>query len=163
MSPAPEEDMPRVQKRKSGTFWRRKSSLNLAGAFSGMNGKQNQPQNVENMNGGSTVATDANTNGGQNGMTNGKHKAEEDVTMEDVDRERSQTERSQTEKSQTERSQTERSQTERSQTERSQTERSLSEFDEPLPRRSWSPPPQLPAFVGGGGGIGGEDLFKDIH
>lgn len=157
MIPAPDEDIPRVQKRKSGTFWRRKSSLNLAGAFAGMNGKENQPQNVETK-GGPTVPADGNANGEQNGLTNGKHKGEEDVTMEDVDRERSQTERSQTE-----RSQTERSQYERSQTERSQTERSLSEFDEPLPRRSWSPPPQLPMFVGGGGGLGGAELFKDIH
>ena len=46
------------------------------------------------------------------------------------------------------------------------------ENEKPLPlsptldlekQRSWSPPPQLPAFVGGGGSLGGEDLFKDIN
>ena len=31
------------------------------------------------------------------------------------------------------------------------------------PTRSYSPPPQLPELVGGGGGLGGEDLFKDIQ
>ena len=32
-----------------------------------------------------------------------------------------------------------------------------------LPTRSYSPPPQLPEFVGAGVGLGGDDLFKDIH
>ena len=127
MSPAPEENIQGVQKRKSGTFWRRKSSLNLSSAFAAMNGKENQPQNV-GMNGGSTVATANNTHEGPNGLTNGKHEGEEDVADEDEE-----------------------------------TEKSLSVMEEPLPPRSYSPPPQLPMFVGGGGGLGGEDLFKDIH
>ena len=46
------------------------------------------------------------------------------------------------------------------------------ENEKPLPlsptsdlekQRSWTPPPQLPAFIGGGGSLGGEDLFKDIN
>ena len=127
MSPAPEEDLQRAQRRKSGTFWKRKSSLNLNKAFAGMNGKENQPQNA-GLNGGTAVAAGDNMSEGQNGMTNGKHEKEEDVPTEDAD-----------------------------------TEKSLSEIEEPLPRRSWSPPPQLPMFVGGGGGLGGEELFKDIH
>lgn len=34
-----------------------------------------------------------------------------------------------------------------------------------VPTRSYSPPPQLPEFivVGAGVGLGGDDLFKDIH
>ena len=43
------------------------------------------------------------------------------------------------------------------------TEKSASELEEPLPPRSYSPPPQLPPFVGGGAGFGAEDMFKDIH
>lgn len=127
MSPTPEENIQPTQKRKSGTFWKRKSSLNLNSAFAGMNGKENQPHNA-GLNGETTAVRDGHLNQGQNGMTNGKHEAEEDAPMEDAD-----------------------------------TERSLLESDEPLPRKSWSPPPQLPMFVGGGGGLGGADLFKDIH
>ena len=43
------------------------------------------------------------------------------------------------------------------------------ENEKPLPSidltrtRTYSPPPQLPDFIGGGGGLGGEDIFKDIH
>lgn len=127
LTPAPEEELQGVQKRKSGTFWRRKSSLSLANAFAGTNGKENQPQNT-GLNGGSAGATGGHTIEGRNSMVNGKHAGEEDVTMEDSD-----------------------------------TERPASELEEPLPPRSYSPPPQLPEFVGGGGGIGGADLFKDIH
>lgn len=127
LTPAPEDEIQSMPKRKSGTFWRRKSSLNLSNAFAAMNGKENQPQNAGS-NGGSNGATGDNTNGEQNGLTNGKHEGEEDVTMEDLD-----------------------------------TEQSLPESEEPLPPRSYSPPPQLPMFVGGGGGLGGEDMFKDIH
>jgi hypothetical protein len=32
-----------------------------------------------------------------------------------------------------------------------------------VPSRTYSPPPQLPEFIGAGTGLGGEDLFKDIH
>ena len=133
MSPAPEENIPRLQKRKSLQLWKRKSNLTLNNAFAAMNGKENQPQPQDvGVNGGTittTAATGSSINeAAQNGMTNGKHEGEDDVTMEDGD-----------------------------------TERSLSESEEPPPRRSWSPPPQLPMFVGGGGGLGGADLFKDIH
>ena len=127
MTSAPEEDNPRAQRRKSGTFWRRKSSLNLNTAFAAMNGKENQPQNG-GLNGGTTAINSDHANEGQNGMLNGNHEKEEETTMEDAE-----------------------------------TENSLPEIDEPLPPRTYSPPPQLPEFVGGGGGLGGEDMFKDIH
>lgn len=32
-----------------------------------------------------------------------------------------------------------------------------------VPTRSWSPPPQIPDFVGGGAGLGADDMFKDIN
>ena len=129
LTPAPEEASHDVPRRKSGTFWRRKSNLNLSSAFSAMNGKENQSKNAD-LNGG---ASGGHTNGAQNGLTNGKHGEEQEedddyATMEDL-----------------------------------HTEKSLPEIQEPLPPRSYSPPPQLPDFVGGGGGLGGEDLFKDIH
>lgn len=127
MSPTPDDEIQGAPKRKSGTFWKRKSILNMSNAFAGIDGKENQPQNG-GLNGGSIGANGGNKNEGQNGMANGKHKVEEDVSMEDMD-----------------------------------TEGPLPDIEEPLPRRSWSPPPQLPVFVGGGGGLGGEDLFKDIH
>lgn len=122
---APEDEIQGMQKRKSGTFWRRKSNLSLSGAFTVVNGRETQPQNAGS-NGTSAGATGGgNTDGGQNGMTIGRHEGEEDATMEDLD-----------------------------------TEKPL---PEPLSPRSYSPPPQLPAFVGGGGGLGGEDMFKDIQ
>lgn len=129
LTPAPEEELQYAPRRKSGTFWRRKSSLNLSSAFSAMNGKENQPQNGAS----NGAVSGVYTNGGQNGLTNGKHEGEEeddddDATMGDL-----------------------------------HDEKSLSEIQEPLSPRSYSPPPQLPLFVGGGGGLGGEDLFKDIH
>ena len=89
MSPAPEENIQRGQKRKSLNIWRRKSSLTLNNAFAEMNGKENQPQNT-GLNGGTIVATGGeNGNEGQNGLTNGKHKRGENVMMEDADTEKS--------------------------------------------------------------------------
>lgn len=126
LSPGP-EDVIQGARRKSGTFWKRKSSLTLSNAFAAMNGKENQPQNA-GLNGEATGARGGDTDGGKNSMTNGRHEDEEDVTMEEMD-----------------------------------SENSLPEVLEPLPPRSYSPPPQLPLFVGGGGGLGGEDMFKDIH
>ena len=126
LTPAPEDDLQGVQKRKSGTFWRRKSSLTLDNVFAGTNGKENQPQTA-GFNNGSIKATDR-MDEGQNGMINGKHQGDEDVTVEDVDE-----------------------------------KNPLPEFEESFSPRSYSPPPQLPAFVGGGGGLGGEDLFKHIN
>ena len=127
MSPTPDDEIQGAPKRKSGTFWKRKSMLSMSNAFAGIDGQENQPQNG-GLNGGSIGANGGNTNEGQNGMANGIYKVEEDVSIEDMD-----------------------------------TERPLPDIEEPLPRRSWSPPPQLPVFVGGGEGLGGEDLFKDIH
>ena len=126
-TPAPEEGIERTQRRKSGTFWRRKSSLNLNNAFANMNGKENQSPNG-GLNGSTTTTTGGDIHEGRNGLTNGKHSGEEDVTMEDAD-----------------------------------TEKSLPEIEEPMSPRTWSPPPQLPEFIGGGGGLGGADMFKDIH
>ena len=131
MSPTPEENIQPIQKRKSMQIWKRKSSQALSNAFAAMNGKENQPQPQNAVvNGGTTTAvTGSGMNGGApDGMTNGKHEGEDDVTMEDRDG-----------------------------------EHPLRESEEVPPRRSWSPPPQLPEFVGGGGGLGGADLFKDIH
>lgn len=125
---APEDEIQDVPKRKSGTFWRRKSSLNMSGAFATINGKENQPQNAGSNGTLTGAAVGGDTGGGLNGMTNGRHEGEEDATMEDLD-----------------------------------TEKPLPEIVGPLSPRSYSPPPQLPVFVGGGGGLGGEDLFKDIH
>lgn len=127
LTPAAEDEIQGMPKRKSGTFWRRKSSLNLNNAFAAMNEKENQQRNT-GFNGGSIGATGDNMDRGQKSVTNGRHEGEEDVRSEDLDM-----------------------------------EKSLPEIVEPLPSRSYSPPPQLPLFVGGGGGLGGEDLFKDIH
>ena len=131
MSPTPEENIQPLQKRKSMQIWKRKSSQALSNASTAMNGKENepQPQNVVVNGGTKTVIVGSGMNGAQNGMTNGKHEKDDDVTTEDADGERS----------------------------------LADESEEALPRRSWSPPPQLPEFIGGGGGLGGEDLFKDIH
>lgn len=132
LTPAPEDELQDAPRRKSGTFWRRKSSLSLGNAFLGINGKENQPQNT-GLNGGSPGPMGGNAVEGQNSLTNGRHgaeedTAEEDTAMEDLD-----------------------------------TEKEWPELEEPLPPRSYSPPPQLPEFVGGGVGLGGADLFKDIH
>ena len=124
-TPGPGSDFPLVQKRKSGTFWRRKSSLSLASGFNG-----NTESEVRQNGGivGTTNGIHNAINGGPNGTEreqhgmNGDHR---DIIMEEAD------------------------------------------TDKPLPAlnlspiRSKSPPPQLPAFVGGGEGFG--DLFKDIN
>ena len=131
MSPTPEENIQPIQKRKSMQIWKRKSSQALSNAFASMNGKENQSQpqsTVMNGDGTTTIIISSGINGTQNGMTNGKHEGEDDVTTEDAE-----------------------------------AEQSLQESEEAPPRRSWSPPPQLPEFIGGGGGLGGADLFKDIH
>ena len=115
-----------VNKRKSGTFWRRSSSLGLATAF-GANGVTGGGQN------GATNGTNGIINGGHTEMNGHKEDIKEDVKDISVDEQ---------------------------------------ENEKPLPlsptldlekQRSWSPPPQLPAFIGGGGSLGGEDLFKDIN
>ncbi|KAL6718248.1 hypothetical protein ACLMJK_004336 [Lecanora helva] len=126
VSPTPnaENDFPTVKKRKSGTFWRRKSSLGMASAMdptraSGeaqrehTNGLLNSRQSTVNAGHSSRDAQQNHlySNQGANG-TNGH----------------------------------------------SGTEKPLPD----MPTRSWSPPPQLPAFIGGGAGLG-EDLFKDIY
>ena len=124
---APEDETLDVPKRKSGTFWRRKSSLNMSG-YSTVNGKEDQPQNADSDGTWTGAAVGGDTGGGLTTMTNGRHEGEEDATMEDLG-----------------------------------TEKPLPEIVKPLSPRSFSPPPQLPMFVGGGEGLGGEDLFKDIH
>lgn len=110
-----------VSKRKSGTFWRRSSSLGLATAF-GANGVTGGGQN------GATNGTNGTMNGAHTEM-NGHKEDIKDISVDEQENEK------------------------------------------PLPlsptldlekQRSWSPPPQLPAFIGGGGSLGAEDLFKDI-
>ena len=131
-TPAPDSEIPTVRKRKSGTFWRRKSSLGMASALD-TDGNTLSKQNVV-----TNGATNGAVHGGLNGtngslagveeLQNGMHGGHETGTINGG-----------------------------------------SGNEEPLPdlgmvpTRSWSPPPQLPAFIGGGGGLGGEDLFKDIH
>ena len=123
--PGPGSDFPTMKKRKSGTFWRRKSSLGMASAMGASGEPEGRPS--ESMNGVSngrqsvTNGRHSNVSGQQNGV-NGSH---EESSMN-----------------------------------------GHPETEKPLPvapTRSWSPPPQLPAFIGGGGGFGGDDLFKDIH
>ena len=118
-TPGSAHGFPTVGKRRSGTFWKRSSSLGLATAF-GANGVTG---------GGQNGATNGSMNGGHTEMNGHK----EDIKDISVDEE---------------------------------------ENEKPLPlsptsdlekQRSWSPPPQLPAFIGGGGSLGGEELFKDIN
>lgn len=118
-TPGSGNGFPTVSKRKSGTFWRRSSSLGLATAF-GANGVTG---------GGQNGATNGFMNGGHTEM-NGHKEEIKDIAVDEQENEK------------------------------------------PLPlsptldlekQRSWSPPPQLPAFIGGGGSLGGEDLFKDIN
>lgn len=121
--PAPGSEFPTMRKRKSGTFWRRKSSLGMSTA-QGENGIPggSQDQNI-------VGATSPNTNVGHSVMDRGRG---EDVIMNGQEN-----------------------------------DRLTSDADNELPRieaiRSISPPPQIPDFIGGGGGLGGEDLFKDIQ
>lgn len=106
-TPMPDEDAPRIGKRKSGTFWRR-SSGTLAGVLENeKHGWSKKPSEAE-----AEVETDS---------------------WRDED-----------------------------------TNRGGVNFDKPLPdfvepKKTASPPPQIPEFIGGGEGLGGEDLFKDIH
>lgn len=121
-TPAPGSDFPTMKKRKSGTFWRRKSSWGMGTAL-GEDGTGAGPnQSI-------IGATSPNTNGGHSVINRGRG---EDVTINSQE-----------------------------------DERSPSDAELETPRvesiRSASPPPQIPDFIGAGGGLGGEDLFKDIH
>lgn len=114
-TPAPDSDFPAVKKRKSGTFWRRKSSLGL-GTSLGENGGTGMGQN-----------SSPNTNGEHSMMDRGRG---EDAVINGQGNGESPT---------------------------------SDEMSKIQSTRSASPPPQIPMFVGGGIGLGGEDLFKDIH
>jgi len=126
-TPASNDDFPTVKKRKSGTFWRRRSSMGLDTAFG--------------PNGGSGVGTIDTTNGAMNGNRHGDHN--------DLNRDHKEVAITEQEN------------------EKQLPQIPLSPVtnyeEEMLPQRSYSPPPQLPDFIGAGGGLGGEDLFKDIH
>ena len=121
-TPAPSGDFPSMKKRKSGTFWRRKSSLNMATAFDG------------NEEGG------LNRNGSTNGATAGKRSIASDRRIEEYGVTGHHENRAPL----------------------ATNGNGTSPMTGITPTRTWSPPPQLPEFVGGGGGLGGEDLFKDI-
>ncbi len=120
---APGSEFPTAKKRKSGTFWRRKSSLGMDTAL-GKNGTTRAGQNQNTIG-----ATSSVINGGYSFMDRGPG---EDVITTSQENERSPTAH----------------------------ESELSQYES---IRSISPPPQIPDFIGGGGGLGGEDLFKDIH
>ena len=119
ISPGPGEEIQGVKKRKSGTFWRRKSNQNLLDAY---NGAQ---QNGE-----------AGTNGSArtNGHTNGRVNGNADVVMSGTDEHTG------------------------------YSHDYANGANGAVPKRSVSPPPQLPAFIGGGGGLGlpVDDMFKDF-
>ena len=137
-TPAPGSDMPTISKRKSGTFWKRRSSLSLATAFRAASGTgagdQNENKRMSALNGLNSEQTGSPSNvprtNGVNGINGHDAVRDEEPTTNG---------------------------------------HRSSENDRRLPSlnltstRSYSPPPQLPAFVGGGGGLGGEDIFKDIH
>lgn len=104
----PGEEPLTPNKRKSATFWRRKSTQSLADAL------ENQiPGRGKRPSAGDDVS---------------RAHRDHDVAMGDMD-----------------------------------TEKMLPQAHEAPITRSDSPPPQLPEFVGAGGGLGGEDLFRDIH
>lgn len=140
ITPAPIGDFPTVTKRKSGTFWRRRSSLSLATAFGANNGTgRGQGSEVTDEATGGTInkLQKRPTNGatfttGQNGI-HGDEKEGEDTIAEDGYR---------------------------------QNENALPEIEKmasmsTISARSYSPPPQLPDLIGAGSGLG-EDLFKNI-
>ena len=135
-TPGPGSEFPTIKKRKSGTFWRRRSSLGINAAMAGPEDTETEQSAYPNAASNGTPATSM--NGGQNrvssrdqgGLNNGQNamngKEDLDYVLEEQDE-----------------------------------QKPLPDIGM-LPARSWSPPPQLPDFVGGGGGLG-EDLFKDIH
>jgi len=120
-TPTPGGDFPAMKKRKSGTFWRRKSSLGMDAAL----GEKGSPRTGQNQNTVGVLGSE--TNGGHSVMDRSRG---EDVAMngqENGD---------------------------------SHTQHDMSKIES---TRSISPPPQIPLLIEGGGGFGGEDLFKDIQ
>ncbi|KAL9130706.1 MAG: hypothetical protein Q9217_001185 [Psora testacea] len=107
-TPIVADELSPTNKRKSGTFWRRKSSLTFA-----------ETMNAEKQGSGRKQSESA---------------ANDKDTGDDKD-------------------------------EPVQIEKILSETQPPPPPpKSYSPPPQLPEFIGSGGGLGlGEDLFKNLY
>ena len=105
-----------VKKRKSGTFWRRKSNLNLLDQYDDTNG------------------AGSNRTAKTNGHTNGQRNGDEDMIMGGTD------------------------------DYAGYGNGGTNGVAAATNPRSVSPPPQLPAFIGGGGGLGleSENLFKDI-
>ncbi|MCJ1278028.1 hypothetical protein MMC21_005842 [Puttea exsequens] len=123
-------------RRKSGTFWRR-SSMGLATAFNAGGAKEGAGETTNGTNkftNGSEAANGSPTAGKPNGV-NGSHDGV-NVPMTGTDKQLPDIPLSPV--------------------------TNLEEIDF-TPTRSYSPPPQLPELVGGGGGLGGEDLFKDIQ
>ena len=122
------------QRRKSATFWRRKSSLTLGEtmnaekqAWVGGGGDRN-PSDVGKM---QPLQPLQQTNGNGNGHARGTEPATHNLMG-------------------------------RKMSKRSEPEDEMEYQPPPSPvKRSYSPPPQLPEFVGGGGGLGLKDDFFD--
>ena len=121
-TPMPGDEIQGVKKRKSGTFWKRKSNLSLFNAYH--SAEQNGTTGTTKGANGSSGSTKV------NGYTNGETYQDTDVIMGGTD-------------------------------DHTEYTNSLSPS---ATKRSVSPPPQLPAFVGGGGGLGlgVDDMFKDF-
>ena len=128
-TPVPGDEIQGVKKRKSGTFWRRKSSSNLLGENNA--GLSSAPTT----NGNGNAHHDANQYGNSSGNGNGNGDVvmggTQDYTGYNDDWKHG--------------------------------ENGVAHMR--TRTRSISPPPQIPAFIGGGGGLGleAEDMFKDIH
>ncbi|KAG8530160.1 uncharacterized protein KY384_005643 [Bacidia gigantensis] len=132
------EDTLPIKKRKSGTFWRRTSSLTLS-----------QTMNAEKQGWGRRKSNDMNLNGNGNG--NGTAASMDPAVITEQAEKEDQQEASPVRKISTN-------------GRKAIPTRKPSEREPlPAPKRSYSPPPQIPAFVGGGSGLGmDEDFFKSF-
>jgi len=125
--PGPGDHFPTVKKRKSGTFWRRRSSMGLATTFGPNSGTGVGMIDMTN------GATSGNSNT-ENTALNGDH---EETAINELEYEKQLPDVPLSPVTNLEK--------------------------ELVPQRSYSPPPQIPDFIGGGVGLGGEDMFKDIQ
>jgi len=133
-TPTPIENMPTMTKRKSGTFWRRKSSLGLGTALENETPGWSAAQK-ENSIDIDAAHANGNGNGAKRPVSSENEQNYRDgdgVVIPGIAQ--------------------------------VNTEKSLPESPplSPLVQRSDSPPPQLPEFVGGGGDLGCEEMFRDF-